>query len=94
MFTAKIYDVSAEEPEFIGYVTIDENVPKVVDISSGFDYIDELEAGINENLEELVDLHRVLLEDPDKEDTLGVELETPDQRMVSITLADEEDDEE
>lgn len=92
MFTAKIYDVTEGTEEFIGYVTIDEAVPEITDVSSDYEYIDELEAGINENLQEIVDLHDVLAEDPDEEDSLGVELETPDHRMISIALTEEEDD--
>lgn len=91
MFTAKMYDVSNDE-EFIGYVTIDEDVPEVVDISSEWELTDELEAAIHENLEEIVDLHNVMLADPDADDSMGVELETPDHREVSIVLTDEEDE--
>lgn len=91
MFTAKIYDVTEGE-EFIGYVTIDEEIPEITDISSEYEYTDELEAAISANLEEIADLRDVLMEDPDADDVLNVELETPDHREITIELTEEEDE--
>lgn len=90
MFTAKLHDITDGE-EFIGYVTIDETEPKVVDISTEYQLVDELEAALNENLQEIVDLHDVMFADPDADDSMGVELDTLEHREISVSITNEED---
>lgn len=89
MFTAKIYDITEGE-DFIGYATFDEGEGKLVDISSDWEHTDELEAALMDNAAEIIDLHSVLLEDPDADDTMGVELDTPEQEQISVVLTHEE----
>lgn len=90
MFTAKIYDITDGE-DFIGYATFDDETGKLADVSSGWEHTDELEAALMGNVEEIIDLHSVLMEDPDAEDTMGVELDTPEQEQISIVLTHEEE---
>lgn len=90
MFTAKIYDITDGE-DFIGYATFDDETGKLADVSSDWEHTDELEAALMGNVEEIIDLHSVLMEDPDAEDTMGVELDTPEQEQISIVLTHEEE---
>lgn len=90
MFTAKVYDITDGE-DFIGTVTFDDETGKLMDVDTDWERADELEEALLGSVEEIIDLHSVLMEDPDAEDTMGIELDTPDQEQISIVLTHEEE---
>lgn len=92
MFKAQIFDVcDPDNEELIGTITIDDETREMVELDTEVDYEDALAEAIADNLDELIDLHDVLLEDPDADDTLGVELDTDEQHIVSVLLVNDED---
>lgn len=91
MFTAKIFDVTDGKEEMLGYVTIDEETPEVVNVASDSSYASEIETAVAQNLDEIVDLHTVMLADPNADDSLGIEMDTPEMDMLSILITNEED---
>lgn len=92
MFKAQIFDVcDPDNEELIGTITIDDETREMVELDTEVDYEDALAEAIADNLDELIDLHDVLLEDPEADDTLGVELDTDEQHIVSVLLVNDED---
>lgn len=89
MFEAKIYNAT-DENELVGTVTIDEEIGQVAALDTAWDS-DMVADAVAENLEEIIDMHTAMMEDPNANDIVEVKVELPDTRVICVHVSGMED---